>query len=409
MARGTKNVRVSVGLTLIQEDVIELIRTASQKGKMSISSPPGKKFATAYGIELSEDAIGQIPAELDIRYRLYYHQNSDSLNARNGELWRLPDPSNHVQSERLFEHPIEKRYFKDLELIYKYWKCSEQGILPLGLRKTTPYSQAMLALLRRIACASRGDKKDPHNTFPSREQAHDALLRTVKARLQREDHGNLEMVISATPPHKLEHTTKQGVRTRTLEETAFLRRDGLTFEDAETVRAMLMSHKRAVKKARRIAANAPLRYQARATKNVAKVQEEPDLSDSDSMVFEDVETSRMASRPERKQKARWNVRRPSHALSDGEAAERAAKIIEGSDISDDDGHLIKDVEAAREARGLEIRPKSERNTWGPINAPLSTNVEEIAGQMKEELSGSSDNSDSDGGVELEGFCREFLR
>ena len=382
---------------------MELIRTVSQKVKQFVSAArPRKKALTAYGIDLTKDAVGKIPAGLDGQFRLQYHQNSDSLNARN-ELWQLPDTSKHVQPQQLlgpFEHPIEKRYFKDLELICRYWNCSEQDILPLGLRKTTPYSQAMLALLRRIACASRGD------TLPCREQAHDALLRTVKARLQREGCRTSEMVILVTPPPKLEHTTKQGLRTRTLEETVFVRRDGLTFEDAEAVRAMLMVNKRAVKKARRMATNVSLRHQRCTTKNVTKTREESDVPDSDSVVSEDVQTARMASGPERKQKARWNVWRPSNAPSDGGAAEREAKIKEVLDILDNQGLQFKDVEAAWVERGLEKKLESKQNVWGQTHAPVGSNVEDMVSRSEEEL---SDSSDDDGGVELEVFNKEFLR
>ena len=124
MATSTKNVKVCVGFSPIEEDLMELIRTVSQKVKRSISAArPQKKVVSAYGIEVTKDAIGKIPAGLDVQFRLQYHQSSDSLNVRNDELWRLPDTSKHVQSQQLlgpFEHPIERRYFKDLELIYKY-------------------------------------------------------------------------------------------------------------------------------------------------------------------------------------------------------------------------------------------------------------------------------------------------
>ena len=259
----------------------------------------------------------------------------------------------------------------------------------------------MLALLRRIACASRADKKNPHH-LPCREQAHDALLRTVRARLQREGCRTSEMVSLEIPPLKLEHTTKQGVRTRTLEETVVSRRDGLMFEDAEAVRAMIRVKKRAVKKARRMATN----VSARATENVAKTKDELDVSDSDSVVSEDVETARMASRPEEKQKARWNVWRASNAPSNGEATGRAAKINEELDISHNQGLLFKDMEAAQVGRGLEIRLKRERTVWGQTNAPVGSEVKETVGRNEEE---SSDSSDDGGGVELEGFNRDFLR
>ena len=243
-----------------------------------------KRVPTAYGIELTKKGLGNVPVEYDPPFRVYYHQDPNVSKAYDGKLWQLPDPSKRVLPRKLLgafaEHPIEIRYYKDLELICKYWECREQDILPPGLCKTTPYSQAMLALLRRIAGSSRGGKN-------GMEQAHGTLLMAVATRLKGEIHGNLSMTVLTVPPPKLEHTTKKGIRTRTLEGMIIERRDGLMFQDAEAVRAVLQAGKRAEKKEkkekkmRRMAAKETLLvHPHRAEEMAPKIKEEPDESDS---------------------------------------------------------------------------------------------------------------------------------
>ena len=259
--------------------VILPIRTRQMNKMKPIAFTPTQKRAqTVYGIELTKDGIGKVPVEHDAQYRAHFHQNPDVLNAHDGKLWQLPDTSRHVLLQRLpgifTQYPIELRYYKDLELICKYWKCDPQDILPPGLRQTTPYSQAMLALLRRIASRSRNGK----------EQAHEALLLTVAARLQRENYGNLSMVVSTASPPKLKHASREGLRTQTLEEIVIMRRDGLMFEDAEAVRVALYARDRAEKKkkkTRRMVAKQILpKQRGRAIEMASEVKKESDESDS---------------------------------------------------------------------------------------------------------------------------------
>lgn len=87
-----------------------------------------------------------------------YQQDPTPLpqRANEGDLWQFPNPD--PQSEQLHStHPIGKLFYKTCDIINRHWDVEPYDIVPLEMRSYTPYSQALLLGLRRLASHTKGD------------------------------------------------------------------------------------------------------------------------------------------------------------------------------------------------------------------------------------------------------------
>lgn len=102
-----------------------------------------------------------------------YHQNKALLDQPNNTmLWQVPSPSRQLIQVHQ-QHAIGRNFHKACDLIKKHWQVEPVDAVPEEMRSATPYSQALLNALRRMASNTKGD----YNT------AQEALLSVWRDRL----------------------------------------------------------------------------------------------------------------------------------------------------------------------------------------------------------------------------------
>lgn len=127
-----------------------------------ISTGVAEAFAAAQSVSQHQAIVNshldQAPGTPEMQ-RIYQQDPMPLVQRANvDDLWQFPSP--HPQSVQLhMTHPIGKLFYKTCDLIKRHWRMEPRDIVPLEMRSHTPYSQALLLSLRRLASHTKGDYK----------------------------------------------------------------------------------------------------------------------------------------------------------------------------------------------------------------------------------------------------------
>ena len=108
-----------------------------------------------------------------------YHQAVISEDDSSTWSWKFPVPPPSYNPKELKTSscgPHAKAYTKHCGLIRNRWKCGLEDFLPVVVREQTPYSFAVLATLRSLACVTK------HHTTAN---GHALLVSARKQRLSK--------------------------------------------------------------------------------------------------------------------------------------------------------------------------------------------------------------------------------
>lgn len=269
-----------------------------------------------------------------------YHQNRALLDHReNIILWRFPSPTPREIQEHQ-RHVIGRNFHKACDLIMRHWQVEPAEALPEEMRATTPYSQALLLALRRLASNTKGN----------REAAQEVLLSVWQDRLN--SPSGLSKDETGTGLFQTEAAAfivnPQGCETHIIESV-----HGLTLEDVFSTQRTIKAPHKVPKTASSVPAGrlrgsvskaerAALKEQKKKDRSVKKASRDADVKVRQEDAVRIHEKSRIQKKQERKETSKMR-----------------------DQISRDNGYKLLQFLQDEDEGGITLEPPGKEVTAGP--------------------------------------------